>query len=194
MEVKENKKAQKKKPNPKGKIPRSVRAGVCMNVGRLHHQLKCYIHGRHVSHEAPVYIAAVLDYLIGEVFVGSVEEAQLCHRKRITPQFIHRGIQNDIELAKVWQGVTIPAGGVVPFIPKNLLKPSKQKNMAPIGALPKRKKLATPKMELAVNATPAIAATATASSFLPGHKTSFNLNLNYRKSSYLYRYRLYVNV
>ena len=107
-------------------MSRSAKAGLQFPVGRIARFLK---HGRHaerVGAGAPVYLAAVLEYLAAEVLELAGNAAKDNKKNRIVPRHIQLAIRNDEELAKLMRDTTIAAGGVLPNIHAFLL-PRKDK-------------------------------------------------------------------
>ncbi|EDS26761.1 late histone H2A.3 [Culex quinquefasciatus] len=78
---------------------------------------------------APVYLAAVLEYLAAEILELGGNAARDNKRSRIIPRHLQLAIRNDEELNQLLTGVTISQGGVVPFIHTVLLpKKTQEKN------------------------------------------------------------------
>ena len=75
---------------------------------------------------APVYLAAVLEYLAAEVLELSGNAARDNKKSRIIPRHVQLAVRNDEELCKLLAGVTIAEGGVLPNIHAVLL-PKKSK-------------------------------------------------------------------
>ncbi|GER38561.1 histone H2A [Striga asiatica] len=77
-----------------------------------------------VGARAPVYLAAVLEYLATEVLEQTGNAARENKKTRIVPRHIQLVVRNDEELSKLLGDVTIANGGVMPNI-HNLLLPKK---------------------------------------------------------------------
>ncbi|KAI8464749.1 MAG: histone-fold-containing protein [Monoraphidium minutum] len=112
-----------------GKKPtsRSSKAGLQFPVGRIARYLKKGRYATRVGAGAPVYLAAVLEYLCAEVLELSGNAARDNKKNRIVPRHIQLAIRNDEELSKLLGGVTIASGGVLPNIHSVLLPKTKGK-------------------------------------------------------------------
>ena len=104
---------------------RSARAGLTFPVGRVSRFLRQGRYAKRVGGGAPVYLAAVLEYLCAEVLELAGNAAKDNKRTRIVPRHIQLAVRNDEELNKMMQGVTIASGGVLPNIHAVLLPKSK---------------------------------------------------------------------
>ncbi|XP_014224022.1 histone H2A-beta, sperm-like [Trichogramma pretiosum] len=111
-----------------GKVPksgkkrsRSMRAGLQFPVGRLHRQLRKGRYSKRVGTGAPIYMAAVIEYLAAEVLELSGNAARDNKKTRIIPRHFQLAVRNDDELSKLLAGVTVAQGGAVPFIHSTLL-------------------------------------------------------------------------
>ena len=62
---------------------------------------------------APVYLAAVLEYLCAEILELAGNAARDNKKSRIVPRHITLAVKNDEELNKLLGGVTIASGGVI---------------------------------------------------------------------------------
>jgi histone H3/H4 len=106
----------------KGKAKsRSSRAGLQFPVGRIHRLLRKGNYAERVGAGAPVYLAAVMEYLAAEVLELAGNAARDNKKTRINPRHLQLAIRNDEELNKLLQGVTIAQGGVLPNIQAVLL-------------------------------------------------------------------------
>jgi histone H2A len=76
---------------------------------------------------APVYLAAVLEYLTAEILELAGNAARDNKKSRIIPRHLQLAIRNDEELNKILQGVTISQGGVLPHIQEVLLPKKTEK-------------------------------------------------------------------
>ena len=111
-------KGSKLKSKPKS---RSSRAGLQFPVGRVHRLLRTGNYSQRVGAGAPVYLAAVLEYLSAEVLELAGKAARDNKKSRIIPRHLQLAIRNDEELNKLLGGVTIAQGGVLPNIQAVLL-------------------------------------------------------------------------
>ena len=108
-------------------VSRSAKAGLQFPVGRIARYLKKGRYATRVGAGAPVYLAAVLEYLCAEVLELSGNAARDNKKNRIAPRHVQLAIRNDEELSKLLGGVTIAAGGVLPNIHSVLLPKAKAK-------------------------------------------------------------------
>ncbi|ODM86932.1 Histone H2A [Orchesella cincta] len=104
-----------RKSQGKGKVPFS-RAGLQFPVGRIHRLLRKGNYAERVGAGAPVYLAAVMEYLAAEVLELAGNAARDNKKTRIIPRHLQLAIRNDEELNKLLSGVTIAQGGVLPNI------------------------------------------------------------------------------
>ena len=119
----------------KGKAKsRSSRAGLQFPVGRIHRLLRKGNYAKRVGAGAPVYMAAVMEYLAAEILELAGNAARDNKKTRIIPRHLQLAIRfdhsqsigmeileidlsrNDEELNKLMAGVTIAQGGVLPNI------------------------------------------------------------------------------
>ena len=100
---------------------RSVKAGLQFPVGRIARFLKKGKYAQRVGAGAPVYIAAVLEYLAAEVLELAGNAAKDNKKTRIIPRHIQLAVRNDEELNKLMKNTTIVSGGVIPNINSSLL-------------------------------------------------------------------------
>ena len=84
-------------------------------MGRVHRLLR---NSERIGAGAPVYLAAVMEYLTAEILELAGNAAR---DKRINPCHLQLAIRNDEELNKLLSGVTIAQGGVLPNIHTVLL-------------------------------------------------------------------------
>ncbi|GBB91903.1 hypothetical protein RclHR1_19340002 [Rhizophagus clarus] len=111
----------------KRKLTRSEKAGLIFPVGRIHRLLRRGNYAPHIGSGAPVYFAAVIEYLVAEIVELAGNAAADNKKKRIIPRHLQLAIRNDEELNKLFRDVTIAEGGVLPNIHQSLLpKPSKK--------------------------------------------------------------------
>jgi histone H2A len=109
---------------------RSFKAGLTFPVGRLHRQLKEGQYARRVGIGAPVYLAAVLEYLTAEILELAGNASRDDSRVRIVPRHIMIAIRNDEELHKLLDNVIVSNAGVMTSIHPFLNKDKKGKDEA----------------------------------------------------------------
>ncbi|XP_072301706.1 histone H2A-like [Eucyclogobius newberryi] len=106
---------------------RSSRAGLQFPVGRVHRLLRKGNYAQRVGAGAPVYLAAVLEYLTAEILELAGNAARDNKKTRIIPRHLQLAVRNDEELNKLLGGVTIAQGGVLPNIQAVLLSKKTEK-------------------------------------------------------------------
>ena len=108
---------------------RSARAGLQFPVGRVARYMRRQNLASRLGGGAPVYLAAVLEYLCAEILELAGNAARDNKRTRIGPRHLQLAVRNDEELNILLGNVTIASGGVLPNIHQVLL-PSKAKKGA----------------------------------------------------------------
>ncbi|TEA19810.1 hypothetical protein DBR06_SOUSAS22410040, partial [Sousa chinensis] len=119
---------------------RSSRAGLQFPVGRVHRLLRKGNYAERVGAGAPVYMAAVLEYLTAEILELAGNAARDNKKTRIIPRHLQLAIRNDEELNKLLGKVTIAQGGVLPniqavLLPKKTESHHKAKGNSCLGSL-----------------------------------------------------------
>ncbi|XP_063727282.1 uncharacterized protein LOC134854854 [Symsagittifera roscoffensis] len=80
---------------------RSSRAGLQFPVGRIHRFIRKGNYAERVGAGAPVYLAAVLEYLTAEILELAGNAAKDNKKSRIIPRHLQLAIRNDEELNKL---------------------------------------------------------------------------------------------
>jgi histone H2A len=109
---------------------RSSKAGLQFPVGRMSRFLKKGKYATRVGAGAPVYLAAILEYLTAEILELAGNAARDNKKTRIVPRHIQLAVRNDEELNKLFGGVTIAQGGVLPNIHAVLVPKAKEPKAA----------------------------------------------------------------
>lgn len=102
-------------------VSSSKRAGLTFPVGRIGRYLRKGGYASRVSATAPVYLAAVLEYLTAELMELAGASATQHKRQRIIPRDILLAVRGDEELNKLLGHATFASGGVEPKIHLALL-------------------------------------------------------------------------
>lgn len=110
---------------------RSAKAGLQFPVGRIHRHLRNGNYAQRIAAGAPVYLAAVLEYLSAEILELAGNAARDNKKTRIIPRHLQLAIRNDEELNKLLGHVTLAQGGVLPNIHAVLLPKKNKKLDAP---------------------------------------------------------------
>ena len=110
---------------------KSSKAGITFPVSRIGRFLKKGRYASRVGSGAPVYLAATLEYLTAEILelagnASKEKNKDKAQGTRISPRHIQLAVRNDEELNKLFGGVTIASGGVLPNIHSVLSKGSKK--------------------------------------------------------------------
>jgi len=108
---------------------KSSKAGLQFPVGRIGRFLKKGRYSARVGAGAPVYMAAVLEYLCAEILELAGNAARDNKKTRIIPRHLQLAVRNDEELNKLLGKVTIAQGGVLPNI-HTVLLPKKTESKA----------------------------------------------------------------
>jgi len=92
---------------------RSRRAGLLFPVGRIHRICrKGPWVGSRIAKGAPVYLTAVLEYLVAEMVEQAGLVARLVGKERILPRHIMLAVTRDTELDILCKGVIMQGGGM----------------------------------------------------------------------------------
>ncbi|XP_067671099.1 core histone macro-H2A.1-like isoform X1 [Haliotis asinina] len=102
-------------------MSRSARSGVLFPVARMLRYLKRDTHHFRIGAGAPVYMAAVIEYLTAEILELAGNAARDNRKGRVTPRHILLAVANDEELHQLLKHVTIASGGVLPKILPELI-------------------------------------------------------------------------
>lgn len=124
----------RKKAGSGKKSSQAAKAGLQFPVARIGRYLKKGRYAKRVGVGAPVYLAAVLEYLCAEILELAGNAARDHKKTRIIPRHIQLAVRNDEELSKFLGGVTIASGGVMPHV-HSVLLPKHSKGKKAKGAV-----------------------------------------------------------
>jgi histone H2A len=103
------------------RLSRSQRGGLVFPVSRVARCMRARNTAGRLGGCAPVFLAAVLEYLVAEVLECAGVAAHEARRARIIPRHIFSGMSADEELSRIVESCTIAGGGVTPLIHPALL-------------------------------------------------------------------------
>lgn len=106
---------------------RSTKAGLNFPVGRVARFLRRGRYAQRVGSGAPVYLAAVLEYLTAEVLELSGNHAKTLKKSRIVPRCIFMAVKDDPELDTLLANSIIANGGAREHIDDFLIAAKKGK-------------------------------------------------------------------
>ncbi len=122
-----------------GPVNRSSRAGLTLPVGRIERYLRKQGFAKRVSKSCPVFLTAVLEYVVMDLISNAIKVAVAAKKQRITPRHIMQTIFDDMEFsALIGSDAKIMRGGVPVNVHPNLEKRKVKK-------ITKRKSRAAPK-------------------------------------------------
>lgn len=107
----------------KSRLTKTQRAGIIFPVSRVLRFMRAGPFFKYrIAAGAPVYMAAVMEYLCAEVLELAGNASRDHKKRRIVPRHILLAVGHDEELHKLLKNVTIPSGGVIPNINPVLLQ------------------------------------------------------------------------
>ncbi|KAJ3051763.1 Histone H2AX [Rhizophlyctis rosea] len=117
-------KSSRAQPAESPRMSRTARAGLQFPVSKVTRTMRRLRLAERIGSGAPVYLAAVLEYLAAEVLELAGNACRDNGKKRIIPRHVQLAVRNDEELNKLLAHVTISQGGVLPnihavLLPKN---------------------------------------------------------------------------
>merc|ERR1719158_1981182 len=95
-------------------VSRSTKAGLKLPVGRISRLLRAGRYARRIGAGAPVYLAAVLEYLSAEVLELAGNAAREGKKSRIVPRHIQLALKNDAEVGLLFRNTLVASGGMLP--------------------------------------------------------------------------------
>ena len=100
---------------------RTAKAGLQFPVARVGRYLKRGGHATRLSAGAPVYLAAVLEYLCAELLELAGNAARETKKSCIVPRHVQLAVRNDEELDRLLANATVVGGGMLPNVHPALL-------------------------------------------------------------------------
>jgi histone H2A len=99
---------------------RSAKAGLTLPVGRVERFLRLGNYASRISSHTPIFLTAVVQYVISEILNLAKNHTTASKRKRISAAHVLASIKDDRELSIICGSPTIPK--VVPKKKKKVLK------------------------------------------------------------------------
>lgn len=93
------------------KVSRSRKAGLEFPVGRISRYMKQGEYAERIGAGAPIYIAAVLEYLAAEILELAGDVTKDKRGVRIIPRHIQLAVRNDEELTRLLGNIVVASGG-----------------------------------------------------------------------------------
>ncbi len=103
-------------------VTQSTRAGITFPVGRVGRYMRRGKWSQRTGAGAPVFLAAVLEYVCAEVLEVSGDLCRQSVKQRLMPRHIELACRNDADLARFFQNKSFANGGVTPYVNPKLLK------------------------------------------------------------------------
>eukprot|EP01053_Blabericola_migrator_P009211 Blabericola_migrator_1__9210@NODE_493_length_8037_cov_350_734128_g378_i0_p7_GENE_NODE_493_length_8037_cov_350_734128_g378_i0NODE_493_length_8037_cov_350_734128_g378_i0_p7_ORF_typecomplete_len164_score32_35Histone/PF00125_24/4_6e15Histone/PF00125_24/1e03CBFD_NFYB_HMF/PF00808_23/0_006Histone_H2A_C/PF16211_5/1e04Histone_H2A_C/PF16211_5/0_016_NODE_493_length_8037_cov_350_734128_g378_i037504241 len=119
------------KPSKTKSKSRSEKAGLTFPISRIERSLKYGRFAKRIGHGAPIFMAAVLEYLVTEVLEISADEAKKHGKQRIIPKFVQLAVRSDEELSQFLGNVIIANGGAFSDSNAYSAGPTKKKKSSP---------------------------------------------------------------
>ena len=108
----------------------STKAGLQFGIPRIARFIKTGRYGDRVAGGAPVYMAALLQYITSEIIELAGSEVEKDHKKRINPRHVMMAIKKDVELNKLLGKGDFAKTGVLVHIAKEFLPHKGKKGKA----------------------------------------------------------------
>ncbi|XP_044090948.1 histone H2A-Bbd type 2/3-like [Neovison vison] len=86
---------------------RTARAELSFSVSLVERLLREGRYARRLGSSAPVFLAAVIQYLTATVLELAGNEARNCGRTRITPELVDMAVHNNALLSRFFESTTI---------------------------------------------------------------------------------------
>ncbi|RYX79679.1 hypothetical protein EON71_00545 [bacterium] len=111
------------------KFTKSKKAGLEFPVGRFLKNMKNGNYSKRVAVKSAVYLSAVVQYLVNDIYNNAASETSKRGKKCVTPKHLMDSMENDKELKKLFNYVYLPQSGTLPTAidPTEIRKPPHKK-------------------------------------------------------------------
>ena len=107
-------------------MTQSLRAGITFPVGRIGRYMRKgsahSLSGGRVGRDAPVFMAAVMEYICAEILEIAGNATTADRRKQMMPRHIELACRNDAEFSRFFQNKTFFNGGTTPYVDNRVMK------------------------------------------------------------------------
>lgn len=94
----------------KKSMSKQAKAGLTMPVSRINRTMKAISKTKRIGGSAPIYMSAVLEYIVAEILELAGNHTQNSKRKRVTPEDVILSIRSDEELSKLCGSIAVYTG------------------------------------------------------------------------------------
>ena len=106
--------------NKKKSVSKSQKAGLTFPVARFNRYLKNKSGMKRIGGSAPIYLAAVVEYIAAEIMEVTGNGTKKSNRKTISPEELSAAIRGDSDLNKLFSGHNICVGDKVAKVTESI--------------------------------------------------------------------------
>jgi len=112
----------------KKSVSKSQKAGLTFPVSRFNRYLKTKSGVKRIGGSAPVYLAAVVEYITSEIMEVSGNSTKQTNRKTINPEDLSSAIRGDPDLQKLFSGHSLCVGDKIVKVSESIQYKPTQKS------------------------------------------------------------------
>ena len=122
--------AYKAAPQKKASVSKSQKAGLTFPIARINRHLKSQSGMKRIGGTSPVYMTAVVEYVVAEIMEIAGNIVKEAKRKTMTPDDIARAVRLDGDLAKMFAGHKLFTGDKLNKVCETITLQSRQSKKA----------------------------------------------------------------